>query len=136
MVVDVAVGLESVAVHQNVLWPDFQCVQGFVHGQDGGVEYVYFVNFLVVHLGHGPSHGLPFDELAQFFPFFGRELFRVVQCFVGKAVGQDDGRRKDGSRQATPSRLVASGFNPVVEVFQSKHIPQLTSVFRVIVANI
>lgn len=62
---EVGVGFEAVAVDDDTAWAHRQGVEGAVHGQDAGVEYVDVVDLLGRALGHGPGYGLLLDDGAQ-----------------------------------------------------------------------
>ena len=108
---DVCIFLEAVAVDDDVLGAEGQLVQCQVHGGNGGVEDVDFVDFVVVDGGYGPGCGFRFNDVAQFFPLPGGQLFGVVEQFIGKIVREDDGGSKNRPRQASPSGFVTSCLN-------------------------
>lgn len=105
----VAVGFEAVAVHNHEGRTHRQLVEGPVHGQDGGVEDIDFVNFLVRYRRYGPGHGIRLNDLAQGIAAMGRQLLAVVEPLVVIVGRQDDGRRKHRTGQTTATGFVASG---------------------------
>ena len=104
------VGLESVAVDQRVVWSEGQGIQRAVHGEEGGVEDVDFVDFLVGGPADGPSCGRVFDLDAEGPAGAGRQFFRVVECEGKGGCRRDDGCSCDRARQAAAPRFVNAGF--------------------------
>ena len=110
----VLVGVEAVAVHQDVFGARGELIQSAMHRQNGGAQDVDLVDLFVVHDADGPGQSLTLDDGTQFVAHALRELLRVVETLqfargdveIGR---QDDGGREDGSGQTSASGFVASG---------------------------
>lgn len=107
---DAGIGLEAVAVDEQVLGTYLQLGDGTVHGQERGVEDVDFINLLRGDDTHRPGQSLAFDDLAQGITLVFGQLLGVVEPLVAEVLGQDDGSSIYGSGQATAARFVATGF--------------------------
>ena len=105
----VAVGFEPVAVDYYGLRTHREQVERAVHGENGGVEYVDFVDFGRCHYAYAPCHGLAFDDGAQRVALPLGELFGVVEEWMGEIVGQYYGCGVYVAGQAAASGFVAPG---------------------------
>lgn len=62
LVFDALVGSESVTVYDEMFRPDLQLVDCSVHGEEGGVQNVYLIDFLGGYNAYRPGDGLRFDD--------------------------------------------------------------------------
>ena len=106
-----AVGLEAVAVDNDGLGAHGEGIEGAVHGEYAGVEYVQAVYLLGRHHAQGPSYGVGLDDAAQGVTPAGRELLGVVELVVVVVGRQDDRRCVHAAGKAAATGFVAAGFN-------------------------
>ena len=81
------------------------------HGGERGIEDIDPIDLLGRYHFDGPGHGFPLDRLSKQIAVFFAHLFRVVQQRVVPSLGQDDGRRRDGTGQRSATGFVAPGFD-------------------------
>ena len=115
-----AVGVEAVAVDDDKLGAHFEAVEGAVHGQNGGVEDVDFVDFPRRHHPHRPGQRIALHLPSQGVTAGGGELFGVVERRVAVVGRQDDGGGIDRTGQTTAAGFVATGFEQAVGVVEGK----------------
>ena len=108
---NVLVGVKAVAVYQQRLGAYGQLIDGAVHGQERGVEDVDFIDFLLIYRCHGPGKRAGFDVGAQFFALRLVELLGIVEEWMIKARGQNDGRCEHGASKAATAGFIATGFD-------------------------
>ncbi len=72
------------------------------------VETVYFLRF---YIGYSPSEGGSFYFNSEGVALVFSKLFRVVEEWIGIAVGKDDGSGDNGSGKGTASGLIASSLS-------------------------
>ena len=85
------VGLESVAVNDDVLRAHLQLIQGTMHGQYGGIEDIDFVYFLRSDDTHRPRYGITLNDVTQLLTALVRQLFGVVQLLILIVFREDYG---------------------------------------------
>ena len=117
----VAVGLEAVAIDDDGLRADGELVEGAVHGEDGGVEDVYLVDFLRRDHADSPCHGVAHDDLAEGVALLLSELLGVVEGGVFIVGREDDGGGIDTAGKASAPRLVATGLHEALMVMAFEH---------------
>ena len=108
---NVAPGGEFVAVHDYRLRDDRERVEGPVHGENGGAEDVYLVDFLIIDHGDGPSHRLALDKGPESLSAGLRELLAIIEPLVGETVREDHCSGAYGPCEATTACFVATGLN-------------------------
>ena len=108
----VVVGIEAVAVDDEVVGTHGELVDGTVHGGDAGTQDVHLVNLLVRDDAHGPTDGIALNLLAQLVALSGRQLLRVVQQGVLIVGSQNHGGGIHRSGQTATPGLVAAGNPP------------------------
>ena len=69
------VRLEPVAIDDDERWFFFQLIQGQVHGLDGGIEDVDFINFWGINFGYSPADRNLLDHVPQGITRFFLDLF-------------------------------------------------------------
>ena len=84
-------------------------VDGAVHRENGSVENVDGVDFLLRGNADGPRSGFAFDGVAQRVALVFAKAFGIVQQLVFISVGEYHGCGKYRSGQAASSGFVASG---------------------------
>ena len=84
-------------------------VNGAVHRENGSVENVDGVDFLLRGNADGPRSGFAFDGVAQQVALVLAKAFGIVQQLVFISVGEYHGCGKYRSSQAASSGFVASG---------------------------
>ena len=69
------VRLEPVAIDDDERWFFFQLIQGQVHGLDGGIEDVDFINFWGINFGYSPADRNLLNHVPQGITRFFLDLF-------------------------------------------------------------
>ena len=107
---DVAVWFEAIAVDDNGVGAQRQGVEGAVHGQDGGVEYVDAVDFLRRADAHAPCKSLGFDDGPERLATALGGLLGVVEPGMMEVRRKNHGGGHYRAGETSASGFVASGF--------------------------
>ena len=99
--------LEAVAVDQQELRSDRKLLHSAVHGGDGGVEDVQFVNLLFGNEADGVGQRVPLNLRPQFLAHLAGELLGVVDAGIGVVGRQNDSCGHHRTGQTTATCLVA-----------------------------
>ena len=85
------IGIETVAVDDELIWSDLQLVERTVHSQKAGMKDVDLIDLLRCDNTNSPRHRIVLNDLAELIAFLGCELFRVVEQRIVVVTRQDDG---------------------------------------------
>ena len=93
-----------------------------MHGQDGGVQDVYLIDFLGCHHTHGPSYGVALDDVSQLLSALVSQLLRVVQRLILIVFWEDDGSSIHAASQTASASLVAACLHLACIVMACQHL--------------
>ena len=105
----VSVGLEAVAVNDDLLRPHLQLVQRTMHGQYACIEDVYLVYLVIVHDAHRPCQRFALDDDTQLVAALLAQLLRVIEQIVVVIGRENDRCGIDRPGQTASAGLVTTG---------------------------
>ena len=121
----IAVGLESVAIHNHSTGTHLQRIKGAMHSKDRCVKDIDFVNLMIIDDADCPSHSLRLNDGAQRVALSFGELFAIVKQWVVKIVGKDNCGGIDRTSKTTTSSLVASSLCTAANIASGQHIQMM-----------
>lgn len=117
----IVVWAEAVSVDDNLLRPQFEPVEGTVHGKYAGTKNVDAVYFFIIDNANRPCQRLTLNHFTQGIAFLLAQLLRVVQHLAFEVGRQDNCCGKYRPRKASATGFVATGLNNIFMMEWQKH---------------